>query len=156
MELAEILSFDFQTGSIPKFHEGWRLGNPVDAVLSTASSLLAVVNVEGFQIIHFSHFSVKEFLTSSRLAKTNDIICSRYYISMTPAHTLAAQACLGILLHLDQNIVSRGSLEEYPLAEYAAEYWVGHSRFKGVSGNIEDGMKRLFHPIKLHLAILDI
>lgn len=68
-ELAEVLSFDFKTGSIPKFHEGWRLGDPIDAVLSTTSSLLAIVDVQGSPVIQFSHFSVKEFLTSTALPK---------------------------------------------------------------------------------------
>ncbi len=69
-ELAELLAFDFKAGPIPKFHEDWRLEDPVDAVLSSCSSLLAVVNVEDSRVIQFSHFSVKEFLTSARLAAT--------------------------------------------------------------------------------------
>ena len=32
-ELAELLAFDFQTGPIPKFHEGWCLEDPVNAVI---------------------------------------------------------------------------------------------------------------------------
>lgn len=63
-ELAEVLAFDFETGPIPKFYGGWRLEDPVDAVLSTRSSLLAIVNVEDFPVIQFSHFSVRDFLTS--------------------------------------------------------------------------------------------
>ena len=145
-ELAEILSFDFESGPIPRFYEGWRLGDPIDAVLSSTFSLLAIVDDRGSPVIQFSHFSVKEFLTSNRLAGMHDIISRRYHIPMTPAHTLIAQACLGILLHLDINVVSRDSLEEYPLVEYAARYWVDHARFEGVSGNVEDGMKRLFDP----------
>jgi ankyrin repeat protein len=152
-ELAEILSFGFKTGAIPEFHEGWRLEDPVDAVLSITSCLLDIVNVQGSSAIQFYHFSVKEYLTSSRLAETNDIICRRYHISLTPAHALAAQACLGILLHLDKNMVSEDGLEKYPLAEYAAKHWVDHARFEGVSENVEDGMKRLFDPNRPHLAI---
>jgi ankyrin repeat protein len=152
-ELAEVLSFDFKARATPEFREDWRLGDPVEAVLSTTSSLLAIVDVEGSRVIQSSHYSVKEFLTSSRLAESNDIICRRYHISMTPANTLAAQACLGILLHLDETVVGGDSLEKYPLAEYAAEHWVDHARIEGVSGNIEDGMIKLFDPSELHLAI---
>ena len=100
-ELAEFLAFDFDVGPIPKFHEKSRLEDPVYGVLSTCSSLLSVVEVEDSQVIQFSHFSVKEFLTSTRLAETSETTVRRYHISMTSAHTLAAQACLGILLHLD-------------------------------------------------------
>jgi hypothetical protein len=114
--------------------------------------LLAIVDINGSPVIQFSHFSVKEFLTSSRLAEASDIILSRYHISMAHAHTLAAQACLGILLHLDGNI-TRQHLEKFLLAEYAAEYWVDHARFEDVSREVEDGMKQLFDPGKYHFAM---
>ena len=67
-ELAEILAFDFNSGAIPIFHKDWRLKNPIEAVLSTCSTLLSVVNVERpvetSRVVQFAHFSVKEFLTS--------------------------------------------------------------------------------------------
>ena len=91
-------------GPILTFHVDWLLEDPVDAVLLTTLSLLAIVNVDGSPVIQFSHFSVKEFLTSCRLAGSSDIILHRYHVSLTHAHTLAAQACLGMLLHLDKNI----------------------------------------------------
>jgi ankyrin repeat protein len=155
-ELAQLLAFDFDAGPIPKFDEGWQLEDPVDAVLSTCSSLLAIVDGGHYyfgDVIQFSHFSVKEFLTSTRLAEASDIILRRFHISMAPAHTLAAQACLGILLHLDKDVVTRDSLEEFPLARYAAEHWADHARMEDVSRNVEDGTKQLFDPTKSHLAV---
>ena len=151
-ELADLLAFDFEAGSIPKFYEDWRLENPADAVLSTCSTLLAIVNYQGSPVIQFSHFSVKEFLASTRLAEATDIISRRYHVSMTPAHTLVARACLGILLHLDEDVTS-DSLEDFPLAKYAAQHWVDHALFEDASRNVEDGMKQLFDPSKPHLAI---
>jgi ankyrin repeat protein len=151
-ELADLLAFDFEAGSIPKFQEDCRLEDPADAVLFTCSTLLAIVDNGGSPVIQFSHFSVKEFLTSTRLAEASDIISRRYHVSMTPAHTLVAQSCLGILLHLDKDSTS-DSLEDFPLAEYAAEHWVDHAQFEDVSRNVEDGMKQLFDPSKPHLAI---
>ena len=81
-ELAELLAFDFKAEPIPNFHESWRLEDPVDAVLSTCSSLLAVVDGGYYngKVIQFSHFSVKEFLTSDRLAGATDITLRRYQI----------------------------------------------------------------------------
>jgi len=131
-ELAEFLAFDFSAGPIPRFRDDWRLDDPIEAVLSTCSTLLSLVNVDGSPVIQFSHFSVKEYLSSSRFAEKRDTISLRYHVSMTSAHTIVVQACLGILLHLDENI-TRDSLIEFPLAEYAAEHWVGHARFEGVS-----------------------
>src|SRR5487761_1737161 len=40
MELAEFLGFDFTPGPIPKYHKGWLLEDPVDAVLSTHPACL--------------------------------------------------------------------------------------------------------------------
>src|SRR5712691_1845066 len=68
-ELAEFLAFDFEAGQIPTFREDWRLEDPVEAVLSTCSTLLSLVNIESHQVIQFSHFSVKEFLTSVRFGE---------------------------------------------------------------------------------------
>ncbi len=62
------------------------------------------------------------------------------------------QACLGVLLHIDESITKDG-LEKFPLAEYAAKCWVGHALFDDVSRNIEDRMKRLFDPDNPHLAV---
>jgi ankyrin repeat protein len=150
-ELADILAFNFEVESTPTFRAERRSEDPVHTVLSTCSSLLAVVDVGGSRVVQFAHFSVKEYLTSARLAKAKDTI-SRFHVFMTPAHTTIAQACLGILLHLDENI-TKDSLKDFPLVEYAAEHWVGHARFENVSSNILDMMKRLFDPRKHHLSV---
>ena len=151
-DLANLLAFNFKARSTPKLRKRRRLEDPVDVVLSICSTLLVIVNDKGSPVVQFSHFSVKEFLLSTRLAEATDIISRRYHISMTPAHTLAAQACLGILLHLNEDITCK-SLEDFPLAIYAARHWVDHARFEDVSEKVEDGMKELFDPSKSHLAI---
>ena len=104
-ELAEILAFDFER-PIPAFCEEYCLKNPVEAVLSTCSTLLSVVYVKDrdSQVVQFAHFLVKEFLTSTRFAEKPGPISNRYHISMTQAHTVITQACLGMLLHLDQTV----------------------------------------------------
>jgi ankyrin repeat protein len=150
-ELAEFLAFDFEAESTPKYLEDWRLEDPGHAVFSICSSLLTVVNVDDSPVIQFTHFSVKEYLVSTRIAKAKDAI-SRFHVSMTSAHTMVAQACLGILLHLDESIAETG-LEKYPLAEYAMAHWIGHSQFDQVSGNIQGGMERLFDPKNRHVSI---
>ena len=150
-ELAEFLAFDFEAGQIPKVVEGWRAEDPGHVVLSTCSSLIAIVGVHDSQVVQFSHFSVKEFLTSGRLAMGRHTI-SRYHILMTPAHTIVAQACLGALLHLDEN-VTRDSLKNFPLANYAADHWVDHAQFDNVSPSVQDGIKLLFDPIKPHFKV---
>src|SRR6266850_1477920 len=151
-ELAEFLAFDFSAGPIPKFREEWRLEDPLQAVMSTCSTLLALVKVKTSQVIQFSHYSVKEFMTSTRFAEKRDTTSCRYHVSMTPAHTVVAQACLGILLHFRDDI-TKDSLTEFPLAVYAAEHWFEHARFEGVSQYVEDGMKQLFDASRPHFSI---
>ena len=157
-ELAEILAFDFEARPIPEFCKECHLTNPVAAVLSTYSTLLTLVNVRDYCLFHgynnhqVAHFSVKEFLTSTRFAEKHDSISSLYHISMTPAHTVITQACLGMLFHLDQT-VTQDSLSQFPLVNYAAKYWFEHACFEGVLQNAEEGMKQLFDQMKPYLSI---
>ena len=131
----------------------WRPEDPARTVLSMCSSLLAVVQPEGCSspIVQFAHFSAQEYLMSPRLAEAKDTI-SHFHVSMTPAHTVVAQACLGLLLHLDETI-TKDSLENFPLAEYAAEFWVGHAQIEDVSSKLQDGTNRLFDPSKSHFSV---
>jgi hypothetical protein len=100
-ELAEFLAFDFDEGDDPRFEADWRPEDPEDAVLSTCSSLIAVVNVGNTTVVQFSHFSVKEFLTSNRISRGR---VSRYYIPLEPAHLTITRACLTVLLSLDGGV----------------------------------------------------
>ena len=151
-ELAEFLAFDFEAGSTPEYQANWRPEDAENEVLSICSTLLVVVKQHSDSpVIQFAHFSVKEYLTSARLAETT-ITISRFHVSMTRAHTIVAQACLGVLLHFDENI-TEDRLKDFPLAEYAAEHWVDHARFENVSSKVQDGMKRLFDPGKIHLSV---
>jgi hypothetical protein len=140
-ELGELLAFDFDEvrEGIPKLKEDWRLDDPEEGVLSTCSSLVAIVydHVSETRIVQFAHFSVKDFLTSDRLASSHDPI-SRFHISLPLAHTTIAQACFGVLLQAnnDGRVQNRS-----PLAEYAARYWVDHARFGKVSS---DWIEQLF------------
>jgi hypothetical protein len=43
-ELAELIAFDFEARPVPKFHEDWRLGDPIHAILSTCPSFLSIVD----------------------------------------------------------------------------------------------------------------
>ncbi len=151
-ELAEVLAFDFDTaqGAVPRYRAGWQLNEQEQAVLSTCSSLIAVVDIYGWQFVQFSHFSVKEFLMSDRLTSSLGDF-SRYQILPGPAHTILAQACLGCLLHLD-DLVDEVSLEGFQLAEYAAEHWVTHAQFEGVVSHMKDGMESLFDCDKPHFT----
>jgi hypothetical protein len=139
-ELAEVLAI--RIGSTPNLIEGWRSEDREDAVLSACSSLIGIVEVDGSPVVQFSHFSVKEFLTSDRLSLAQSRI-SRYFIPLEPAHEILPQACLVTLLQLDEHIVKNG-LKNYPLVFCAAQYWFEHTRFGDVSLSVYDNMGQLF------------
>ena len=149
-ELAEFLAFDFKEGQTPKFHKGWRLPDPVEAILSTCSSLITVVKANGSLVVQFSHFSVREFLTSAHIAMAKEKV-SRFQVHIAPAHIIVTKACLSILLQLPKNIGKDG-LMDFPLARYATDHWVDHAQFDGVSLSIRDSMKLLFDPSEPHFA----
>jgi len=149
-ELAEVLAFDFNTGGMPKLNPGWRWEDQEEAVMSACSSLVTIVKDGDSRVVQFSHFSVKEFLTADRLAEPMRDV-SGYHIRLEAAHTVLAQACLGVLLRLDDR-VDRDSIESFPLAQYAAQYWPTHAQVENVSSHIKDGMERLFDADKPHFA----
>ena len=152
-ELAELLAFDFQasTGGIPTLKEDWRWDNEEEAVLSTCSSLITIIPRDDSRVVQFSHFSVKEYLTSSRLAQSPHGEVSRFRINLEPAHTIMAQACLATLLRLDEHAVNSDA-KVSPLVKYAAEYWANHAQFEKVSLHVRDGMDDLFDNSKPHFA----
>jgi hypothetical protein len=178
-ELAEVLTVDFDDpDGIPKLNTSWRLEDQEQALLSSCSSLITIVKVSDdnddkkesvsgdvndnendsdkgdknhAQIVQFSHFSVKKFLTSPRLATPiRDV--SHYHIVLETAHTIMAQACLSVLLRpddrVDETVVGKAS----PLDGYAAQHWVPHAQFGSVSLRLRNAMERLFDVDKPHFA----
>ena len=71
-------------------------------MLSACSSLIAIVNVNGTQVIQFAHFSVREILTSNRrLSSPAGGNLSSYHVPLVHAHTVLTRACLSVLLSFD-------------------------------------------------------
>jgi hypothetical protein len=100
--------------------------------------------------VQFSHFSVKEYLTSARLA----ISCGdalQYHIALEPAHTILAQACMSALLRSDDRVDQNG-IETSQLARYAAEHWVFHAKYENVSSHLRKAMEYLFDLDKPYFA----
>ena len=149
-ELAEVLAIEFDAmGGIPKLTEDFRWENQEHAVLSACSSLVSIVNHRGSRRVQFSHFSVLEFLSSDRLAKSEPSVLSYYHIQPESAHTVMAQACLGALLRLDEHM-DKETIESYPLADYAGEFFVAHAKAGKVLSEINNGVDNLLDPDKRH------
>jgi hypothetical protein len=151
-ELADLLAIKFNTtqGAVPGYDASWRPNHQEKAVLTVCSSLIAIVNDNGSRVVQFSHFTVKEFLTSDRL-KSNLRDFSQYHILSGPAHRILAQACLGCLLRLG-NQTDEEDVEDSPLAKYAARHWITHAQFGNVASYLQNGMKALFDSDKPHFA----
>jgi hypothetical protein len=75
--------------------------------------------------LQFPQFSIKEFLTLPHLATASGEV-SNYHIDLEPAHTILAQACLGVLLQIRDG-VEGCTPEDHLLARYAAEHWTTHA-----------------------------
>jgi ankyrin repeat protein len=149
-ELAEVLAIDFDDAEeMPKLNQSWRWEDQERAVLTSCSSLIAIVDTGDSRVVQFSHFSVKEYLTSARLAASSQDV-SRYHIALEPAHTILAQACVSVLLQFGDHD-EQDSVENAPLAGYAARCWVRHAQFEDVASRIK-GMDYLFDLDKPYLA----
>ena len=151
-ELSEVLAVDFNDAEgIPRLNADWRWNDQEQALLIACSSLIAVVEAGDSRVVQFSHFSVKEYLTSSRLGTSNGE-SSDYHIDLKPAHTTMAQACLGVLLRI-QYEVGGHTPEDHPLARYAAQHWTTHTQFEDVSSYLQKGMEYLFDRDKPHFGV---
>ncbi len=151
-ELAEVLAVDFDDAEgIPRLKPEWRWEEQELALLSVCSSLIAIVETGDSRVVQFSHFSVKEFLTSPRLFTAGEEV-SGYHIDLEPAHMILAQACLGVLLQIQDGVDGRRP-EDHPLARYAAQHWTTHAQLGKVSSRLQKGMEYLFDPGKPHLRV---
>jgi len=145
-ELSELFAVLPESESTPGFNIGWRPEDPEEFILSACSTLVTVVDGK---VVQFSHFSVREYLTSGRIANSAPV--SHFHILPRPAHTLLARACLSVLFQLDHT-ADRTNIQNFPLARYAAEHWADHAQFEDISTDIRDGMDRLFNRDKPHFA----
>ncbi|KAI0289225.1 hypothetical protein BC826DRAFT_634504 [Russula brevipes] len=150
-ELAEIFAIEFDTDTALNLRENWRPENPEEAVLSACSTLIAVIEDGDSKIVQFSHFSVREFLTSHRLRTSEFGNICHYFIPLDAAHSILARACITVLLQLDES-VEKERLSKFPLAFYAAEHWVDHAKIREVASQFRDAMEQLFDPRKPYLA----
>jgi len=76
----------YRLPAIPgEFDDYLRPSSPI-----TWASNTTTITTTDFWIVQFSHYSVKEFLTSSRLGSSRKNLLSRFHVSPEPAHTSLA------------------------------------------------------------------
>ena len=128
-----------ETRGVPILDEDLRWEDQEQAVLSVCSSLVTVTGDVDSRVVQFSYFSVKEFLTSDHLGMSNVDASQYHHISLEAAHTIMAQACLAVLLCLD-NQMNNQVIEGYPLARYATVHFGHHVQSKDVMSRISGGV----------------
>ena len=171
-ELAEVLAIDFDDGdSTPKLNSSWRWEDHEQALLLSCSSLISIVEknepvdidtddddysgdavYDDSRVVQFSHFSVKEFLTSPRLTTPSRDV-SRFHIDLESSHTVMAQACLGTLLRLGDSTEEDDVGNSSSLVRYAAKHWVAHAQFQNVSPCVRNAMECLFDLDKPYFSV---
>ena len=141
LSLKELVDISLELDSKAGPHE--------DAVLTACPDLIRVVRDEDdHPTVHFTHKSVKDFLTSSRLRALSVENGSRF--SLKAANTTLARVCVHVLLRFDDE-ARKTQLTQSPLALYAARHWVQHTQQGSVSTENQAAMERLFDPSKSHL-----
>lgn len=117
-----------KTGSRPYFDPKNRMPDP-EEISKCCSSLVVIVTIEENQSgedrkeIQLAHFSVKKYLTSTRLKK--DIATD---LQETTARASIAEVCLIYLLELNATLPVMEIRKSFFLAQYSARYWVGHAK----------------------------
>ena len=120
---------------------------------TTTAATATVPHSHNSRVVQFSHFSVKELLTSGPLSTPNREV-SRYHIYLESSHTVMARSCLVTLLRLGDSAGRNGvGSSASSLARYAAQHWVAQAQFQNVSSHIPNAIESLFDPDKPYFAV---
>jgi hypothetical protein len=76
---------------------------------------------------------------------------SQFHIADEPSHLILSQACLGVLLCLDDS-TNKDNIKQLPLYWYATRYQFAHSKVGNVKLQIKDAMDCFFDTDKPHFA----
>src|ERR1700736_1504323 len=77
-------------------------------------------------ILRLAHFSVKEYLISQRIQNGP---AAKYSLLRKDADTSIAHTCLAYLMQFSKlDSLKPGTIALFPLAEYAAQYWISHAK----------------------------
>jgi len=130
-EVAEVVAIDVDESS--RFDPEKRYSEPRD--IWTACSSLIFLQEEILEdahegntraIVRLAHFSVKEYLISLSIRNER---AKDYSIQKIDTNALITESCLAYLLHFDEpDSLTTRSVLEFPLANYAAEYWTRHAQ----------------------------
>jgi ankyrin repeat protein len=136
-EASEAITVDFV--GYPRVNPEKRLPEPRD-ILTICSGLVTTAEivpttgvsgdsgkpVEQVTLVQLVHLTVKEYLLSQSIKR---VPLDRFF-ERTQANAEIAEDCLAYLLQFDRpDSLKPGSVENFPLAVYAATYWMEHARW---------------------------
>ncbi|KAG6904272.1 hypothetical protein DXG01_011272, partial [Tephrocybe rancida] len=120
-EIADAITVDFSSEVGPVFNEKKRYSNPRDMLIRCSS---LVTESEG--TIKLSHFSVKEYLLSTRVE-------NNFSMSEKTTHSKISEISVAYILQFDSfEPLTEARLSSSPLAQYAAEHWIDHAKSGGM------------------------
>ncbi|KAF2473448.1 purine and uridine phosphorylase [Lindgomyces ingoldianus] len=129
----------------PYFDPKYRMPNPQE-ISRYCSSLVAVVSItehsnRGNHVeLQLAHFSVKEYLMSTRL--DSDIA---HDFQESTAGAAIAKTCLAYLLHFNQKIPRNEIVKCFPFAQYSARFWMRNAvRAKDSDNTVLDFIEQFF------------
>ncbi|PGH16886.1 hypothetical protein AJ80_05030 [Polytolypa hystricis UAMH7299] len=113
----------------PPFDFEDRLFNPIE-ILRCLPGLATITSPHwhftGKNEVKLAHASVKEYLTSSQILEGP---AKDFHISRPNAHLLMAETCLSYHLYASKGVLyDANTILDYPLCEYAAQYWAYHAQ----------------------------
>jgi hypothetical protein len=90
-------------------------------------------------VIKLSHFSVKEYLLSTRVEEY-------FSIDEKTSHSKISELSIAYLLQFDDDSLplTEAMLDSMPLAQYAAEHWIDHAKSGGMDPTVLQLILRLF------------
>ena len=111
--------------------------------LSERKTTLKNDQTEEMRKLQLAHYSVKEYIVSSRIQTTQ---AKKFAIKENEAHEYMGEACLIYLLHFNRSdSIYADAWVDYPFLQYAAECWYGHCQaISDTSSKIMDLSTALF------------
>ena len=91
----------------------------------------SIQQVEKDTRVRLAHFSVKEYLESEGILRSN---AKMFYLESAMEHRFLAQSCLTYLFHYSSSEAKASDqrdLTAFPLLEYTAQSWFYHSQLQG-------------------------
>ncbi|KAI0032455.1 hypothetical protein K488DRAFT_70608 [Vararia minispora EC-137] len=132
-ELAEIFAVDFDLGTDVVLYPNLHSTDPEPSLLDICSSLIQIVESDEGRVVQFVHFSVQEYLCSSRLS------IRRYHVEATNAHITLAKTSLSTLLLPSEPL-------KQAFSDYAVKHWEKHVTTGAVENAVETVLRRFLQP----------